>query len=148
MQKRASEPADDPVLASELRVAVGKLMRRLREQASPGELTWPQMSVLGRLDRDGPATVSALARAEGVRPQSLGATVSVLEAAGLVTGSADPNDGRQTVLSLTPACRKLLKENRAAREDWLLRSMRAHLSPSERAELSSLLPLLRRLADS
>ena len=148
MQKRASEPADDPVLASELRVAVGKLMRRLREQASPGELTWPQMSVLGRLDRDGPATVSALARAEGVRPQSLGATVSVLEAAGLVTGRADPNDGRQTVLSLTPACRKLLKENRAAREDWLLRSMRAHLSPSERAELSSLLPLLRRLADS
>lgn len=149
MSKRVSDSAvDDSALASEVRVTIGKLMRRLREQASPGELTWPQMSVLGRLDRDGPATVSALARAEGVRPQSLGATVSVLEAAGLVAGSADPNDGRQTVLSLTPACRKLLKDNRAAREDWLLRAMRAQLTPAERSDLSSLLTLLKRLADS
>lgn len=142
------ELSADAALASEVRVVVGKVMRRLREQASPGDLTWPQMSVVGRLDRDGPATVSALARAEGVRPQSLGATVAVLQAAGFVEGSADPNDGRQIVLTLTAACRKVLKDNRAAREDWLLRTLRAELAESERAELSALLGLLRRLADA
>lgn len=142
------ELSADAALASEVRVVVGKVMRRLREQASPGDLTWPQMSVIGRLDRDGPATVSALARAEGVRPQSLGATVAVLQAAGFVEGSADPNDGRQIVLTLTAACRKVLKDNRAAREDWLLRTLRAELAESERAELSALLGLLRRLADA
>jgi DNA-binding MarR family transcriptional regulator len=142
------ELSADAALASEVRVVVAKVMRRLREQASPGDLTWPQLSVIGRLDRDGPATVSALARAEGVRPQSLGATVAVLQAAGLVEGSPDPNDGRQVVLTLTAACRKVLKDNRAAREDWLLRTLRAELAESERAELSALLGLLRRLADA
>ncbi|EQD59024.1 MarR family transcriptional regulator, partial [mine drainage metagenome] len=61
---------------------------RLREQAHPGDVTWSQMSVLGRLERDGPATVTRLARAEGVRPQSMGATVSVLLGAGLLRGAA------------------------------------------------------------
>ena len=71
-------PARASVLAGELRVVVGKLIRRLREQVSPGDFTWSQLSVLKRLERDGPATVTTLARAEGVRPQSMGATVAVL----------------------------------------------------------------------
>ncbi|MHB1283684.1 MAG: MarR family winged helix-turn-helix transcriptional regulator, partial [Metallibacterium scheffleri] len=106
-------------MAAALRVVVGQLGRRLREQAHPGAVTWSQMSVLGRLERDGPATVSSLARAEGVRPQSMGATISVLLEAGLVRGAADPADGRQTILSLTPACREMIKTSRAAPEDWL-----------------------------
>ncbi len=108
-------------LAGELRVVIGQLKRRLREQSNLGDLTWSRVSVLSWLDREGPATVTSLARAEGVRPQSMGATVSALEAAGLVTGSPDPTDGRQTILSLTPACPEWIKAGRAAREDWLFR---------------------------
>jgi DNA-binding MarR family transcriptional regulator len=147
-------PPNDPetaravAVAGELRVVVGKLIRRLREQAQPGDFTWSQMSVLGRLERDGPATVTTLARAEGVRPQSMGATVAVLQEAGLVHGAADPADGRQTILSLTPACREMIKANRAAREDWLFRAIRTNLATAEQKELANAVELLKRLVDS
>ena len=92
-------------LAAELPALISLLKRRLREQASIADLTESQVGVLRRLDSDGPATVTALARAEAMRPQSMGANVAALEAAGLVRGAPDPNDGRQTLWSLTPACR-------------------------------------------
>ncbi len=135
-------------LAGDLRILIGKLKRRLREQAHPGDLTWSQVSVLGRLERDGPATVTSLARAEGVRPQSMGAIVSVLEAAGHVGGAPDPTDGRQTILSLTPTCREWVRAGRAAREDWLFHAIRAHVAPQEEADLARAINLLKRLADS
>jgi DNA-binding MarR family transcriptional regulator len=134
-------------LAGELRVVVGQLRRRLREQASFGDLTWSQTSVLSRLERDGPATVTSLARAEGMRPQSMGATVAALEAAGLVSGSPDPQDGRQTILSLTAACREWIKVSRAAKEDWLFQAIQSKLSPQEQGELAKGVELLKRLAE-
>ena len=127
---------------------ISQLRHRLREQSHPGDYTWSQTSVLIRLERDGPATVSALARAEGVRQQSMGATISALEEAGLVKGSPDPADGRRTILSLTDACREMLKANRAAKEDWLFRAIQTKLSPAEQEELATALELLKRLADS
>jgi DNA-binding MarR family transcriptional regulator len=133
-------------LAVDLRVVIGQLRRRLREQASFGDLTFSQTSVLSRLDREGPATVTSLARAEGMRPQSMGATVSALQAAGLVSGSPDPKDGRQTILSLTPTCQEWLKAGRAAREDWLFRTIQSKLSPAEQEELASAVELLKRLS--
>jgi DNA-binding MarR family transcriptional regulator len=99
------------------------------------------------LEREGSATVSSLARAEGMRPQSMGATVSALEAAGLVNGSPDPEDGRQTILSLTPACREWIKAARAAKEDWLFRAIQSKLSPEEQGELAKGVELLKRLAE-
>ena len=134
-------------LAGDLRVVIGQLRRRLREQAGFGDLTWSQGSVLSRLDREGPATVTSLARAEGMRPQSMGATVSALEAAGLVSGSPDPKDGRQTILSLTPACQEWIRARRAAKEDWLFRAIQSKLSPEEQDELSKAVGLLKRLAE-
>ncbi len=135
-------------LAGELGVLIGRLKRRLREQVHTGDLTWSQVSVLGHLDREGPATVTALARAEGMRPQSMGATVAVLEAAGLVIGKPDPTDGRQTILSLTDACRERIKAGRAAREDWLIRAIQTNLTPAEQEELANAVALLKRLVDS
>jgi DNA-binding MarR family transcriptional regulator len=135
-------------LAADLRVTIGKLKRRLREQANVGDLTESQAAVLGRLDREGPATVTTLARAEGMRPQSMGAIVSVLEAAGHIVGSPDPDDGRQTILALTPACRDWIKAHRAAREDWLLRAIGKSLSPDEQSALAKAVGLLRRVVDS
>lgn len=148
-----TEPQNDPetarasALAAELRALFGKLKRRLREQTESRDLTPSQVSVLLRLEREGPATVSALARAEGMRSQSMGATVAPLEAAGLLSGAPDPNDGRQTILSLTPACRTWLGEGRAARHDWLTRNIATKLSPDEQEALAKGVDLLKRLAD-
>ena len=135
------------LLASELRIQVCKLRRRLREEAHIADVTPSQASVLSRLERDGPATVSSLARAEGMRPQSMAATVQALGDAQLVTGSPDPLDKRQTILTLTDHCRALVKASRAAREDWLARTIEGRLSADEVALLSQAAALLKRLAD-
>src|ERR1044072_8308935 len=88
-------------LASDLRVVVGQLIRRLR--AEQGRFSISQGAVLGRLDREGPQSVSDLAAAERVRPQSMAQTVADLESAGLVDRSPDPDDGRRALVSLTAA---------------------------------------------
>src|ERR1700722_13164267 len=147
---KPSLTSDQPALtalAGELRVVIGKLVRRAREQSTAGDFTHAQKSVLLRLERDGPATVSMLARAEGVRPQSMRITVAALEAAGAVRGKSDPQDGRQTFLSLTPSFVKLLKTGRAAKEDWLIRALEAQLVPGEHEQLAAAVKLLSKLAD-
>jgi DNA-binding MarR family transcriptional regulator len=134
-------------MAHELRVVLGQLTRRLRAQANKGDLSLSQLAVLGTLDREGTATVTALARAEGVRSQSMGATVAALQEAGLVDGAPDPADGRQVMLSLTEGARGFIKASRAAREDWLSQAIRSHLTSAEQQELGSAVRLLRRIVD-
>ena len=116
------------VLAQDLRALLGKLKRRLREQAHAGDLTPSQVSVLLRLEKDGPATASQLARAEAMRPQSMASVVAALEALNLVSGAPHPTDGRRTLLSLTDLCHQRLREGRAARQDWLTRIIQTRLS--------------------
>ena len=147
-RKAEHEAVNASALATELHALSGKLKRRLREQASAGDLTPSQGAVLRHLSQDGPTTVTALARMEGVRPQSMGATVAGLEALGLVKGAPDAKDGRQTILSLTPACRDLIRTGRAARQDWLLRAIQSKLSAEEQAQLAFSLRLLSRLVDT
>jgi DNA-binding MarR family transcriptional regulator len=143
----APDPPALATLAADLRISGGKLVRRLREQSHAGDFTSSQKSVLLRLDRDGPATVSALARAEGVRPQSMRMTVAALIAMKAIAGNPDPTDGRQTLVDLTPTFRKTLKASRAAKEDWLVRALQTQLSPAEQNELASAVKLLQRLTD-
>ncbi|RAR65881.1 MarR family transcriptional regulator [Paraburkholderia unamae] len=132
-------------LAGDLRALVAQLRRRFREQAILGEFTPSQIAVLLRLEREGPATVSSLARAEGMRPQSMGTLIAPLEAAGHISGAADPSDGRQTLWSLTQAFRDWLKEGRAARQDWLSRTIEARLTGAEQQQLAAAVELLKRL---
>ena len=132
-------------LATELRAVVGRLKRRLREQAGVGDLTPSQVSVLLRLERQGPATTSTLARLEGMRPQSMGAVIAPLQAAGLVGGTPDPEDGRQTLFSLSNSCRRWIEEGRSARQDWLTRTLQARLTPEEQDRLAEAVALLGRL---
>jgi len=145
---------DDPdaaralAVAEELRVVVSRLKRRLREQADVGDLTSSQKSVLLHLEREGPATVTVLARAQNMRPQSMGAIVSTLQEAGLVEGAPHPSDGRQTILSLTPACRDIITAGRAARQDWLFRAIQTNLDREEQQQLADAIELLKRLAAS
>jgi DNA-binding MarR family transcriptional regulator len=146
-RKSPNKAIDAASLAAELHALNGKLKRKLREQASAGDLTPSQSAVLRHLGRNGPTTVTALAKMEGVRPQSMGATVAGLEALGLVKGSPDVKDGRQTILSLTPACRDMIRTGRAARQDWLLRAIQSKLSADEQAQLAFSLRLLGRIVD-
>ena len=132
-------------MAQELRAFAGKLKRRLRDQADTGDLTPSQTAVLLRLESDGPATTSSLARSEGMRPQSMGAVVAALEAEGLVAGSPDPADGRQTLLSLTGHFHDWIAQGRAVRQDWLSRTIEARLSPEEQQQLAAAMPLFQRL---
>ena len=136
-----------PTLAADIRSLIGQLRRRLKKEVPAHGLSLPEQAVIIRLERDGPATLTALAQAEGVRSQSMGATVAVLKAAGLVAGTPDPTDGRQTVLSLTATCRDLLHAHRAAREDWLAQVIAARFTPQEQETLAAGVELLKRLLD-
>ncbi|UFS58459.1 MarR family winged helix-turn-helix transcriptional regulator [Subtercola endophyticus] len=135
--------------ASELRVVLGQLTRRLREQGNGGsDYTHSQGSALLRLEREGPQTISDLARAEGVRPQSMAAIVQFLLEAGYIEGSPDPKDGRKTLLSITDEARAKFASGRLAKEDWLFRTIRTTFTDDERQALATSIPLLRRLATS
>jgi DNA-binding MarR family transcriptional regulator len=144
-----SESARASALAAELHIVISALVRRLREQqADAGELTSAQKSVLLRLERDGPTTGSSLARAEAMRPQSMGAIIAALESAGFVAGAPDPADGRQTIISLTEYFRDWVSAARAARQDWLLRTLQARLTAQEQRQLADAVEILKRLLDS
>ena len=147
-RKAEADASPSTALATELADLFGKLKRRLRAQASGGDFTPSQVAVLMHLDRAGSTTVSALARLEGVRPQSMGATVASLEGLGLVKGAPDPNDGRQTILSLTPRCETMIRTGRAARHEWQLRAITSKLTEHEQAQLKAALSLLKRIVDT
>jgi DNA-binding MarR family transcriptional regulator len=149
MSKRSPVPESETAadLAAQLRTILSRLKRRLREQGGQGDLTPSQISVLLRLEKDGAATVSGLARAEVMRPQSMSSIVMLLQDAGLVSGIPDPNDGRKTLISLSNKCEKLLKEGRAARQDWLTAIILQKLSAQEQQQLSTTLELLSRLTE-
>ena len=128
--------------ASELRLVLGQLVRRLR-----AEYSFPvaQASVLSRLDREGAQTASGLAAAERVRPQSMAQTLAELETAGLIERRPDPGDRRRMQVELTEKGRERVLEERGRREDWLAAAIAAELSPEEQRTLLDAVPLLQRL---
>jgi DNA-binding MarR family transcriptional regulator len=134
-------------LAAEMRTAFRKIKQRLREHGRHSDLTPSQISVVLRLEKDGPATVSSLARTEGMRPQSMSAVVSPLQESGLVRGAPDPSDGRQTLITLTAKCQKLLEEGRTASQDWLTSRISQKLSAQEQQKLQAAIALLERLIE-
>ncbi|MFF2007899.1 MarR family winged helix-turn-helix transcriptional regulator [Streptomyces sp. NPDC058195] len=145
----SAEPAggaDAEELAVHLSAVVGRLLRRLRGTSSGGRLTLSQRAVLSRLDREGPATTAALARAEYVRPQSMRLTLGALESQGLVGRSPDPADGRKSVMALTAAGAAALAGVRAAKHDWLAEALAAELDGAERRTVAEAVELLDRLA--
>ena len=140
------QQAAPAALAAELRAILGLLMRRLREQGGFDDFTPSQVAALARLEREGPCTASALARAEGMRQQSMAVIVAALVQRGFVVGTADTADGRQTILDLTDAARDWIAAGRAIRQDWLTRVIDRELTPDEQQELARGITLLRRVA--
>jgi DNA-binding MarR family transcriptional regulator len=135
-------------IAGSLRLSLGILIRRLRQVRSEDELTLPEISVLARLDRDGPTTVTALAKLEQISAQSMGATLGALEARGLVTRASDPGDGRRVVMSATAAGLANLQTGRNARLQALARALSTAFSPAELEALRAAAPLIERLAQN
>ncbi|WP_275405011.1 MarR family winged helix-turn-helix transcriptional regulator [Sediminihabitans luteus] len=116
--------------ATDVRTALSRLRRRLLE-LSADEVTPSQTALLSRLAKDGPATASALAAAERIRPQSAAATVASLEKAGLVVRHPDPHDGRRLLVSLTDEGRARYQGGRATRGEWLAAALRARCTDDE-----------------
>jgi DNA-binding MarR family transcriptional regulator len=130
--------------ASELRVVLGQLTRLLR---SEHRIPLAHAAVLGRIEREGSGTGSALAASERVRPQSMAQTIADLEADGLVTRRPDPGDRRRVLVELAPRGREVLDEERRRREGWLAEAIRGHLSEGEQTVLVEAVALLRRLVE-
>lgn len=131
--------------ARELRVLFSRLRRRLRSLAVDDDLTPSQTAALTRLWKEGSSSASALAGAEGVRPQSMATIVAALEQRELIERTADPEDGRRQVISLTGTGRRRAESNRQAREEWLAQAMQERYSERERRVILDALALLERL---
>jgi DNA-binding MarR family transcriptional regulator len=138
-------------LAQDLRIAVGRIGRRFRqlyaEEGTSSDLAFTEMSVLLRLDREGPTSPGLLADVEHVTPQAVGSVVSALEAEGLLTRSRDPSDGRKITVEITDVGRRALDERARTTTKYLERVLEDDLNPKERAQMAAALPLLERIAD-
>ena len=135
-------------VAAALYLSVGLFKRRLRQMPAEGELSLPESSALRRLERGGPATVTALAKAEQISVQSMGATLHTLEARRLIDRHPDPADGRRSVMSVTEAGLVALNDKRNARIAQLARVLAADFTPAELGQLMAAAPLIERLAEN
>jgi DNA-binding MarR family transcriptional regulator len=133
--------------ATRLRVGVGAFKRRTQETFAEGELTVPQLTALSRLDRLGPSTTAELARREQITPQAMGATILSLEQRGLVIRQPDADDGRRSILNLSPAGQAVLGSGRSAIVDQVAVVLAASFTSEEIATLDAAALLLERLAD-
>ena len=134
-------------VAAALRTAAGNLYRRLKQSPIEGEATLAETSTLARLERNGPATSSDLARADRISPQSMGVTVSALEERGLIERSRDPLDGRRVVLSITEAGLQVVHDKRGARTAMIAAALRDGFTDAELGQLLAAAPLIERLAE-
>jgi len=133
-------------VASAIHTSVGVFVRQLRLTPVEGEITLSEYSALRRLDRGGATTTTSLANAEQITTQSMGATISSLELRGLVERRLDPGDGRKSILSLTNAGRRVLRNKRDARTVQLAKAITAGFSTSEMKQLLAAASLIERLA--
>ncbi len=127
--------------------AIGLLVRRLRAATAAHEFSLTESAVMGRLARGGAATTADLARAEGVKPQSMGATIAALEETGLVGRTPHPTDGRQVNIELTTKGLAVRKSVRDAKRTWLAQAV-AKLDKQEQETLFAAGEIIKRLAES
>jgi DNA-binding MarR family transcriptional regulator len=147
MAKTADPQAHVETAVEELLQATGQLLRRLRTEASGDNLTWSQTVVLGQLSKHGPATTADLARTEAVKPQSMSATLGVLEELGLVERRQHPTDGRQILFALTRAGLATRETRSRLKRKWLSSAIAQLSQPELRALLAAAEPM-KKLANS
>jgi len=133
--------------ANHLRITLGRIVRRLRQAHAPGEVTLSELSVLGRLDRQGIQTAGQLAEQERVTPQAMSTILAELEARELIARAADSEDGRKLKLTATEAGRQLLAGRRSETAGRVAAALDTALTAAEQRQLIEALPLLDRLAE-
>ncbi|HEV3420791.1 MAG TPA: MarR family transcriptional regulator [Candidatus Acidoferrum sp.] len=126
--------------------AIGLLVRRVRAAAASHELSLTESVVLARLANDGPATTADLARAEGMKPQSMGTTVAALEEMGMVERKPHPTDGRQMNIEITAKGAAVRKSTKEAKRTWLAQAI-DQLDERERETLFKAGEIIKRLAE-
>ncbi|HET6392953.1 MAG TPA: MarR family transcriptional regulator [Blastococcus sp.] len=136
---------DTAALAHDLRLAVMRFSRRLRNQRVDTSVTLTHLAALSTLKRNGPMSPGELAAQERVQPPSMTRVVVALEGMGLVTRTPHPTDGRQVIIGLTPAAEELLTEEARAREAWLSGRLQ-ELTPEERSVLREAAEIMEKLA--
>lgn len=134
-------------IADELQYVVGALIRRRRALSTSGDVTLSQLSILKRLDREGPQTVADLARLDKITHQSVTVSAARLVDRGLVGREPDAADGRRKLLVITAAGQRLLAERRDAGHEVLTEAIATRFSPAEQTRISECLTLLHRLID-
>lgn len=139
---------DNEAAIAELTLALGLLVRRIRSAAPSGlaELSWTQKAVMARLEKDGPATTAELARAEGIKPQSMGTAIATLEEMGLVERKAHPTDGRQLHIEVTTQGAAMRQSAKDAKRTWLAQAI-AKLDKPEQATLFAAGEIIKRLVE-
>jgi DNA-binding MarR family transcriptional regulator len=142
----APSRTDTAQLATDLTVALSRVVRRLRQAHTPGDLTLSEASVLARLDQETTASPTELALGERVKPQARASTLAALESQGLVSRSPDRADGRRALIGLTPAGRAALSHRRSVKTSLMTRAL-SDFTADERAQIRQAITLLDRLAD-
>ena len=136
---------DTAALAHDLRLAVMRLSRRLRNQRVDTSVTLTHLAALSTLKRHGAMSPGELAGHERVQPPSMTRVVVALEGMGLVTRTAHPTDGRQVIIGLTQSAEDLLAAEARAREAWLSSRLQ-ELSAEDRATLRDAAAIMDKLA--
>jgi DNA-binding MarR family transcriptional regulator len=134
-------PPTSPDLAVSLSVALGRIVRSVRQEAPHSELGPSGLSVLVTLDQQGPQRIGALADVVAVTAPSMTRIVDALEREGLAVRQPDPADGRCQVVAMTPAGRALLASGTEAKLAALRRRL-ADLPAEDRQRLEAALPAL------
>jgi DNA-binding MarR family transcriptional regulator len=133
-------------LASQLRPALLRLTRVVRNQRVDMSVTLTQLSAMNTVARNGPMSAGELAACERVQPPSMTKVLANLEERGLVRREVHPTDRRQAVIEITSAGEALLDEERRSRDAWLTKRL-ATLSADERLLLQRVTPILEKLAE-
>jgi DNA-binding MarR family transcriptional regulator len=139
---RISSQAD---LSVRLRLVIARTARRLRQEAGE-ELSPSQAAALATIDRHGPLTPSELADRERVKRPTATRVIARLEETGLVHRTRDPQDGRSSLVALSPAGRDLLARVRTRKDAYLDRRLR-DLDAEERATLDRAAAILERVLE-
>ena len=126
--------------------ALGLLMRRVRAASDSNDLSWTQIAVMSRLAVNGAATTADLARAEGVKPQSMGTTIAQLEEKGIVEREPHPTDGRQMNIELTAKGAAIRKNSKEKRWTWLEHAI-AQLDTQDQETLFAAGGIIKRLVE-
>lgn len=140
-------PTRTAELSNQLRIGVMRLARRLRSERTDPSLSLNQLAALSTLDRQGMLTPGELAAYERVQPPSMTRILTTLESRGLVERTPHPSDGRQVLVTNTPAATALLREDRRRRDVWLSRRL-AELTAADRETLRAAATILDRLSAS